>query len=209
MCADPAALVVSAVDPLGGPTRGSTLIAILGTGFSRLGGAVMHGGPALGNSSADPHRQLSAGTYCKFSVDAKRVAPYSGDYYDGVATALPYPAEGAAARSRAASNWHLRNFSAFTTSSTPTLGDLSSVVQATYVTPNLMYCQSPRFGGTLNDKRAALRVHVTLNSDFHDVRALSHSNSSFILYGAGKGVDGRAMRRGEMGGKARGRRVER
>jgi len=142
----------------------------------------MHGGPAFSSNAADPHRQLSAGTFCKFSIDATRVAPDTGDYYDGIATALPYPAEGATAISRAAGSRHLRNFSAFTASSTPTLGELSSVVQATYVTPNLMYCKSPRFAGTLIDKRATLRVHVTLNRDFHDVGALSLSNSTFVLY---------------------------
>lgn len=198
---DPSLLIVSIVDPIGGPARGGTLIEVLGTGFERLGGQVQHGSPAFGaNHSSYPHRRIDHGVFCKFSFDAARAPrgedPWctqiddtlisdrteQTDYYDGLLDTSPLPSEGAAALSRAASNRHLRNFSCFTTSTTPSLGVVTSVVQATYVDSNKMLCETPPFAGLLRYNRAVLRVHVTLNGDFHDLASLSNSNATFTIY---------------------------
>ena len=198
---DPDGLIVSAVDPIGGPVRGGTLIEILGVGFERLGGMVQHGAPNFPHNHTwpDANRLVDAGVFCKFSFDAVR-APRGQDFYcateqnpwdlnfgsqshyDGPLDPNPYPAEGAAALSRASDSRMLRNYSCFTDSSTPSLGRLSSVVQATWVDSNRMLCRTPPFAGVLRDNRALLRVHVTLNGDFHDLRAISNSNATYIVY---------------------------
>ena len=187
---DPAALIVSAVDPLGGPVRGGTLIEVLGHGFAKLGGVVNHGAPALSAAEWNAHRRIDAGVFCKFSLDAVRglrgqdfgCASSDAPHYDGLLAASAYPAEGAAALARAASSRHLRNYSCFTASTTPTLGRISSVVQATYVDGGRMLCETPPFAGVLRDNRALLRVHVTLNGDFDDLSHLSNSNATYVVY---------------------------
>ncbi len=199
---DPTGLTVSAVDPIGGPVRGGTLLQIIGTGFAKLGGGSQHGSPALPGDNPDAFRRIDAGTFCKFSIDAARAprgadpvcamsqsrfysAPgdYDGSgYYDDMLKVEAYPREGATALARAASSRHLRNFSCFTPSTTPSLGSLSSIVQATHVSDSLMLCESPPFGGVLKENRALLRVHVTLNGDFHDLIALSNSNTTYAIY---------------------------
>jgi hypothetical protein len=190
---DPATLIVSAVDPIGGPVRGGTLIEILGQGFAKLGGAVQHGSGAWGANFSQPYRRIDAGPFCKFSFDAVR-APRGQDpwcaetssmansHYDGLLDSSAFPHEGAAALTRAASSRQLRNYSCFTASSTPQLGKLTSIVQATFVDSGRMLCESPRFSGVLRDNRALLRVHVTLNGDFHDIAAISNSNATYIMY---------------------------
>jgi len=65
---DPAGLIVSAVDPVGGPVRGGTLIEILGEGFAKLGGMVQHAGPAFPADHPEAHRRVDAGTFCKFQL---------------------------------------------------------------------------------------------------------------------------------------------
>ena len=67
---DPEKLVVSAVDPIGGPIRGGTLVSVLGTGFAQLGGVVMHGSTSFANDSYAAYKMVDAGTFCKFSIDA-------------------------------------------------------------------------------------------------------------------------------------------
>ena len=199
-------LIVSAVDPIGGPVRGGTLIEVLGEGFQRLGGAVQHA-PTLCQAEVaanipcekdatfppdhpEAYRRVNAGTFCKFSFDAVR-SPRGQDpwcaqsperNYDGLFDRSPYPAEGAVALARSTSNRHQRNHTCFTESTTPSLGRLSSVVQATFVNENLMLCRTPPFAGVLRDNHALLRVHVTLNGDFHDLRALSNSNATYAVY---------------------------
>ena len=189
------------MDPVGGPAYGGTLIEVLGYGFEQLGGQAQHGSPAFGaQHPMFPHRRVDHGVFCKFSFDAAR-SPRGEDpwctnleqsdmfdgtqqssYYDGMLDTSPLPTEGAAATMRAASNRHLRNFSCFTPSSTPSLGRMSSVVQATFVDSSRMLCESPPFAGLLRNNRAVLRVHVTLNGDFHDLNALSNSNTSYVIY---------------------------
>ena len=187
---DPASLIVSAVDPLGGPVRGGTLIEILGQGFAKLGGAVQHNAPALPKDNPDAHRRIDAGVFCKFSFDAVRglrgqdfgCANPEEPHFDGPLSVSPYPSEGQAALARAASSRHLRNYSCFTASTTPSLGRISSVVQATFMDSGRMLCEAPAFAGVLRDNRAVLRVHVTLNGDFHDLNHLSNSNATYIMY---------------------------
>ena len=189
--ADPAGLVVSAIDPIGGPVRGGTLLQILGSGFDQLGGLVMHGSPAFGHGSAEPYRRLEAGTFCKFSLDSSRIllgeeppaCAAAASAHDAVIGQPMYPTEGSLALSRATSSRHLRNFSCFSTSTTPSLGRLSAVVQATHVSANVLLCESPAFAGVLPDNRAALKVHVTLNGDYHDLKALSISDAAYSVYG--------------------------
>ena len=198
---DPAALVVSAVDPVGGPARGGTLIEIVGSGFAQLGGQAQHGLPAFGaNHTVFPHRRIDHGVFCKFSFDAARSPrgedPWctkfdhteildhaqSTNYYDGTFDSSPLPDEGAAAMTRAASNRHLRNFTCFTASSTPSLGRMTSIMQATFVDGSRILCESPPFAGLLRNNRAVLNVHVTLNGDYHDLTALSNSNATYMIY---------------------------
>ena len=185
---DPTQLVVSSVDPMGGPARGGTLLEVLGTGFHKLGGAVQHGSTALPSDSPDPHRRIDSGTFCKFSLDSVRAprgeepwCAQTGAYYDNLWDRDALPGEGDAAISRAASNRHLRNASCFTISSTPTLGKLTSVVQGTLVDANRMLCESPPFAGVLRNSRATLRVHVSLNGNFH-LSDLSYSNATYTIY---------------------------
>ena len=187
---DPDLLIVSAVDPIGGPVRGGTLIEILGQGFAKLGGMVQHAAPTFPIDHPEAHRRVDAGTFCKFSFDAVRAprgqdpwcATSAAPHYDGLLDSAPYPSEGAAALTRASSSRHMRNHSCFTVSSTPSLGRLSSVVQATFTDSGRMLCRTPAFAGVLRDNRALLRVHVTLNGDFHDLTALSNSNATYVLY---------------------------
>lgn len=189
---DPEQLIVSAVDPIGGPVRGGTNITVIGQGFLKLGGQVQHGSPSLpkANGVVDAHRRIDAGVFCKFSLDAVRgfrgqdfgcVNP-AEPQYDGLLEASPYPSEGQQALSHAASNSHLRNYSCFTKSTTPSLGKITSVVQGTLVDSGHIYCSSPPFAGVLRDNRALMRVHVTLNGDFHDLAHLSNSNATYIVY---------------------------
>ena len=185
----PNQLVVSSVDPIGGPVRGGTLIEVLGTGFEKLGGTVQHGSARF-NHTKGP-RRLDSGTFCKYSFDAVR-APRGEDpwcsrnvgdeWYDGLVDADHQPREGDAALMRAASNRHLRNASCFTPSTTPTLGKLTSVVQATFVDSSKMLCESPAFAGVLRNNRAVLRVHVSVNGDFHELGSLSESNATYTIY---------------------------
>ena len=184
-------LHVSAVDPIGGPTRGGTLIHVIGTGFDRLGGLVTHGSSAFGYGHPEPYRLIEAGTFCKFSVDSYRTLPGEAtaecadtEAHEDVLGQPAYPVEGRVVLSRATSSRHVRNSSCFSVSSTPSLGRLSAVTQGTYVSPNLITCVTPRFAGNLTVNRASLRVHVTLNGDFHDLNALSNSNVSYSIYGS-------------------------
>lgn len=194
-------LAISAIDPIGGPTAGGTMIEILGSGFAELGGQRMHGAKLFGNHSWDPLRLIDTGMFCKFSVtsDSNSLVEFpctdaqcteGKETYDGLLTsgAQVMPLEGQMALLDAASNSHLVNFSAFTESSTPSLGKWSSVVRASFVgcsedyTGCKMKCESPPYHGTLTDNRVRLDVHVTLNGDFHDLNALSRSNATFDLY---------------------------
>jgi len=209
VCADDTKLAISAVDPIGGPTAGGTLIEVLGSGFAELGGSLMHdstvfgagtksGNPYTSNidrlyPSAYPHRRIDHGTFCKFSLTAD--SPMLVDFactdaqctegtesYIGIVSDAIAPLEGEMALMDAASESHLRNFSTFTTSSTPSLGRWSSVVRATFVNPYLMRCEAPAFHGTLTNNRVTLDVRVVLNGDFHDLNAISNSNATYTLY---------------------------
>lgn len=187
---DPGYLHVSSVDPIGGPTSGDTIIQVLGQGFQPLGGAIMHGSAAFNANASDAHRPIDAGVFCKFSSDAATASPGRKQECvtdDGNVDALgnpdEYPAEGQASAIRAASSRHLRHFSCFTKSSTPSLGAISSVVQATYVNPGLMICRSPPFNGVLTLNKATFRVHVALNGHFNDMAYLSNSNVTYSVYG--------------------------
>ena len=79
---DPEDLKISAVDPIGGPARGGTLIQVLGRGFLKMGGVITHGSAysdaeVSGLYAADttnPKREITAGTYCKFSINTTRDA---------------------------------------------------------------------------------------------------------------------------------------
>lgn len=185
---DPSQFIVSAVDPIGGPVSGGTNLTILGQGFMELGGQKQHGSPSLPSGNPDAHRRIDAGVFCKFSFDAVRglrgqdFGCAEADHYDGLLDAAAYPAEGAAALSRASTSRHLRNHSCFTASTTPSLGKISSVVQATFGDGGRVYCMSPRFSGVLRDNRAVMRVHITLNGDFHDLAHLSLSNATYVVY---------------------------
>ena len=193
---DPDDLIVSAVDPIGGPVLGGTLIEVLGQGFAQLGGRIQHGAHSFSANSSEPYRRIDAGTFCKFSFDAVRaprgVDPYcsrrdgsdrgADAHYAGLLDTSAYPSEGAAALSRAASSQHLRNYSCYSKSTTPSLGKLTSVVQATYADSGRLLCEIPPFMGVLRDNRALLRVHVTLNGDFHEMHSLSNSNATFAMY---------------------------
>jgi hypothetical protein len=187
---DPEELAISAIDPIGGPAHGGTLIQVLGHGFQKLGGVVTHGAEILENNTlyradtVDPHRLISAGTFCKFSIDTERAewgAAVWGNY-DGMLNDRPFPREGEYALSRASDDSQLRNFSAYTVSSTPSLGTMSSIVEATFETPGRMFCRVPPYDGIFTNNRAVLRVHVALNGDFHDTLALSRTNATFTLY---------------------------
>ena len=183
------ALVVSALDPIGGPAHGGTRLQIIGTGFDQLGGARMHGSSAIGRNGSEPHRRIGAGSFCKFSIESSRMLHgedqpecASVGAHDQVVGQPALPVEGAAATMRAASSHHLRNFSCFTLSSTPSLARLSAVVEATYVSANLLHCESPAFAGKFSDGRATLSVHVTSNGDYHDLASLSVSSVKYMLY---------------------------
>ncbi len=143
--------------------------------------------------SAYPHRRIDHGTFCKFSLTAD--SPMLVDFactdaqctegtesYIGIVSDAIAPLEGEMALMDAASESHLRNFSTFTTSSTPSLGRWSSVVRATFVNPYLMRCEAPAFHGTLTNNRVTLDVRVVLNGDFHDLNAISNSNATYTLY---------------------------
>ena len=82
--------------------------------------------------SAYPHRRIDHGTFCKFSLTAD--SPMLVDFactdaqctegtesYIGIVSDAIAPLEGEMALMDAASESHLRNFSTFTTSSTPSL----------------------------------------------------------------------------------------
>lgn len=71
---DPQALVISALDPIGGPVSGGTLLDIIGSGFAKLGGAVQHGSSYFPADNPDPHKPVHAGVFCKFSIDTVRSA---------------------------------------------------------------------------------------------------------------------------------------
>ena len=220
---DPEKLVVSAVDPIGGPIRGGTLVSVLGTGFAQLGGVVMHGSTSFANDSYAAYKMVDAGTFCKFSIDADLLHDDACDdecqlaigvngndvpwVHDGVIGAPPggafqggarwvqsgaaapgragsdaLPDEGIAALTRAASPRHVRNYSGFVPSSTPQFGKVTQVMQATFVSDTVMTCLAPKFGGRLVYNRATLDVRVTLNGDWHDAAALSHSAAEYTVY---------------------------
>lgn len=167
---DPAAFAVSALEPTGGPLHGGTLLDVIGSGFARLGGLVTHGGHMFRNDSWEPHRHTSAGTFCKFSLDApSRPLPPT----------VPPFREGAHAISR---RTRARGLGAFSPSSTPALGAHSAVVQATFISNNLLRCRTPAFYGQLTKHRAHMKVHVTLNGDFHSTGSLSHSEAAYSVY---------------------------
>ena len=186
---NPLELVVSAVDPIGGPVRGGTLIEVLGTGFEKLGGTVQHGSEAFPGDHKHAYGRLDSGAFCKFSIDAARAPrgeePWCsqiGEVYHNLVDPDSQPREGDAALMRTTSNRHLRNVSCFTVSTTPSLGRLSSVVQATVLSSGRMLCESPPFAGVMRNNRAVLRVHVSLNGDFHEIGSLSQSNATFAIY---------------------------
>lgn len=168
---EPGALAVSAVEPRGGPIDGGTLIEVIGSGFAKLGGAVTHGSGVFVNDSwAAQQRHSSAGTFCKFSLDAQ---------------SEPLPInerpliEGGLARARRRLR---RGESAFTPSSTPTLGAHSAVVQATWVSGTLLRCRSPSFYGSLSSHRVTMRVHATVNGEWDALHGLSTSDATFTMY---------------------------
>ena len=170
----------------------------MGSGFAELGGSLMHGSTVFGagtrsGNTYDPHRRIDHGTFCKFSLtaDSPMLVEFActdtqctegTESYLGIVSNSIAPLEGEMALMDAASESHLRNFSTFTRSSTPSLGRWSSVVRATFVNPFLFLCESPAFHGTLTDHRVTLDVRVVLNGDFHDLNAISNSNTTYTLY---------------------------
>ena len=89
----------------------------------------------------------------------------------------------------------MRNYSGFVPSSTPQFGKVTQVMQATFVSDTVMTCLAPKFGGRLVYNRATLDVRVTLNGDWHDAAALSHSSMVVMGPPAAAARRARARRR--------------
>ena len=186
---DPAQLIISAVDPIGGPVLGGTTVEVIGTGFAQLGGRELHGSSNFAaDNFPDALRSVDHGVFCKFSFDAPRATrddvctdpfPYQGMIRAGHSA---MPREGEAAVSRSVNGRHLQGASCFTRSTTPSLGRMSSVMQATFLDSGRMLCEAPAFTGVMRNNHGLLRVHVTLNGDFHEVNSLSSSNVTYTIY---------------------------